>query len=93
MVKGIKRIVKKKNICFISDTGKVVTERFRLDSDERIDFSEELGFFVTKGGDQIRIDKIEGIGWKTVRMCSADEIKIGVKECIELKKRRPVGWR
>lgn len=85
---GIKRIMKKKNICFVSDTGKVVTERFRLDPDERIDFSDEPEFFGTKGGDQIRVDMIERIRWKTVRMRSGDEIKIGIKEWNELRKLR-----
>lgn len=82
---GIKRIVKKKNICFISDTGKVVMERFRMDSDERVDFSEEPGFFITKSGNQIRIDKIEEISGKTVRMRSGDEIKLGFREYKELR--------
>ncbi len=85
---GIKRILKKKNICFISDTGKVVTERFRLDLDERIDFSEEQEFFLTKkSGSQIRIDKIEEISWKMVRMRSGDEIIIGFREYSKLRKK------
>ena len=83
---GIKRIIRKKNICFISDMGEVVTERFRMDSDERVDFSEEPGFFITKSANQIRIDKIEGIGWKKVRMCSGDEIKMDFKEYRGLRK-------
>lgn len=82
---GIKRIIKKKNICFISDTGKVVTKRFKLDSDERIDFNEDSGIFTTKSGYQIIIDKIKDIRWKAVEMCSGDKIAIGIMEYGKLK--------
>lgn len=85
---GIERIIKKKNICFVSDTGKVVTERLRLNSDERIDFSDNPGFFVTKSGCQIKINKIKNIGWKAVQMSGGDKITISFKECIELRKIR-----
>lgn len=85
---GIKRIIKKKNICFISDTGEVVTDGFRLGSDERINLSDDYHFFRTKSGCQIRIDKIEGISWKTLEMCSGDKIKIGFKEWNKLRKLR-----
>ena len=83
---GIKRIIKKKNICFITDTGEVVTERFRMGSDEEIDLSDDIDFFRTKSGGQIRIDKIEEIGWKTVEMCSGEKIAIGFKEWNKLRK-------
>lgn len=83
--KGIKRIIKKKNICFISDTGEVVTKRFKLASDERIDFNEDSGTFTTKSGYQIIIDKIEDICWKAVEMCNGDKIEIGIMEYGKLK--------
>lgn len=83
---GIKRIIKKKNICFISDTGEVVTERFRLGSDEKIDLSSDDDFFRTKNGEQIRIDKIERISWKKVELFSGDIIAISFWECSKLRK-------
>lgn len=87
---GIKRIIRKKNICFISDMGEVVTERSRMCFDERIDLSDEYHFFRTKSGWQIRIDKIAGMSWKTVEMCSGDKIAIGFKEYSALRKLQDV---
>lgn len=88
---GIKRIIKKKNICFISNKGEVVTERFRLGSDEKIDLSDDADFFRTKNGEQIRIDKVERISWKTVEMWSGDKIDICFKEWNKLRKIRNAG--
>lgn len=83
---GIKRIIKKKNICFISDTGEVVTEKIRLGADEEIDLSDDADFLKTKNGGKIRIDKVERISWKTVEMCCGNKIEIGFRECSELRK-------